>query len=423
MISTGAVSAPEAPADLRSTGVDVDLLSDLALKAASTVAQFTTEWAVQHLRLSLPLVSEILEELRKEQLLETLGATGPLGYRYTISRRGRERAERLFEVSGYAGPAPVSLEAYQTMTETQLEDCPEVLPDDVARALADLVLPAEAKQIAGLSISSGRSLFISGPPGNGKTVLAQLLHSALRGEIWIPHCLVVENSIIRVFDPQRHVVADFSAPQPWLIDQRWVRIRRPLVVVGGELTIDDLDLAYIPALRFYEAPTHVKSNGGILLIDDFGRQRVEATQLLNRWIVPLEQQIDFLTLHTGQKIVVPFRQIVMFATNLDPINVTDPAFLRRMGYRLSVARPSPERYAEIFRRYAAGAGAAADSSLIARILARYQSEQRELRGCEPRDLIERARDLCRFRKQPFALNDEVLDIAWTGYFGNPQPAA
>jgi predicted ATPase with chaperone activity len=422
MISIGGVSSPQAPAELHATGVDAAVLSDLALRVAATAVQFSTEWAVQRLQLSMPVVVEILEELRKEQLLETLGAAGPLGFRYAISRRGRERAERLFEISRYVGPAPVSLEAYRAMTAWQSERFPAVAPDDVASALAELVLPDQAKQVAGLAISSGRSLFISGPPGNGKTVLARMLHRALRGDLWIPHCLVVDNSIIRVFDPQCHQLVDFTAPQPRMIDQRWVRIRRPFIVVGGELTIDALDLSYSRTLRYHEAPTHMKSNGGILLIDDFGRQRLEPEQLLNRWIVPLEYQVDYLTLHTGQKIVIPFRQMVMFATNLDPAAVTDPAFLRRMGYRLDVARPSPERYAEIFTKYATRAGTAADPALIARILARYQTEQRELRGCEPRDLIERSRDLCRFRGEPFMLNDEGLDIAWTSYFGL-RPAA
>ncbi|MSR59216.1 MAG: ATP-binding protein [Planctomycetaceae bacterium] len=421
MISIGDVSAPEAPTDLPTTGVDVAFLSELALKAAYTTTQFSTEWAAQRLRLSTPLLAELLEALRKEQLLEALGASGPLGYRYTISHHGRKRAERLFEISGYVGPAPVSLESYRAMIEWQSAHNPEVTPENVASAISELVLPDEAAQLAGLAISSGRSLFISGPPGNGKTVLARLLHNALRGDMWIPHCLVVDNSIIRVFDQQCHELADFSAPQPWTIDQRWVRIRRPLIVVGGELTIDALDLSYSPGLRYYEAPMHIKSNGGNLLIDDFGRQRVDPHQLLNRWIIPLEFQIDYLTLHTGQKIVVPFRQMVIFATNLDPADVTDPAFLRRMGYRLYLVKPSPERYAEIFKRYAARSGAAADPSLIGRVLERYRSEGRELRGCEPRDLIERAKDICRFRSQPLELNDEVLDVAWNGYFGHTQP--
>lgn len=417
MISVGDVLAPASPENLRETGVDAGFLADLALKLAYTTGQFTTEWAVQQLHLALPLVAELLEQLRVEQLLETAGSAGPFGYRYSASRRGRERAAELFAVSAYAGPAPVSLEAYTAMIEWQCANTPPVSPEDVASAISELVLPDDAVQSAGLAVSSGRSLFVSGPAGNGKTSLAKLLHTVLKGDLWIPYCFAVDNSIIRIFDPGCHQLADFTAPRPWMIDQRWVRIRRPLIVVGGELTLEALDMAYSPVLRYYEAPLHTKSNGGILLFDDFGRQKADPRQLLNRLIIPLEYQVDYLTLHTGQKIDIPFRQMIIFATNLDPLSITDPAFLRRLGYRLHMAKPSPERYSQIFARYAVKAGTVADPGLIERLLSRYRAEGRELRGCEPRDLIDRVRDICRYRSIPLELTDEFLDIAWSGYFG------
>ena len=421
MIPIGDVFVPEVPADARATGVDGAVLTDLALKLAYTTTQFTTEWASQRLCLSLPLIKEILEDLRTKQMLETLGASGAFGYRYGISRGGRERAARLFDVSAYVGPAPVSLEAYRAMIEWQIVRNPVVTPEAVAAAISELEIPDDARHMAGLAVSSGRSLFVFGPAGNGKTTLGRLLHNVLQGDIWVPHCIVVDNSIIQVFDPQCHQPSAEPLAEPRAIDQRWVRIRRPLIVVGGELTIEALDLSYSPVLRYYQAPLHVKSNGGILLVDDFGRQRVDPRELLNRWIIPLENQIDYLTLQTGQKIDIPFRQMLVFATNLDPQSVTDPAFLRRMGYRLHLASPSPERYAQIFKRYAARSGVVADPGLIARLLDRYRTEARELRCCEPRDLIERARDICRFSGRSLELNDAVLETAWTGYFGN-QPA-
>lgn len=421
MISVGDVFAPAAPVNVEATGIDGAYLSDLALKFAYTTSQFSTEWAAQRLQLPQAFVGEILEQLKSELMLEVLGSLGRIGFRYRISARGRERAAQLFEVSGYVGPAPVSLEAYTAMIEWQLENSPAVSPEQVTAALSELVLPEEAVRLAGLALSSGRSLFVFGPPGNGKTALSRMLHNALTGDIWIPHCIVIDDSIIRMYDPQCHVLADFSPPQPWLIDHRWVRIRRPLIVVGGELTIDALDLSRSATMRYYEAPVHVKSNGGILLVDDFGRQRVEPRELLNRWIIPLEHQIDHLTLQSGQKVDVPFRQMLIFATNLDPQSVTDPAFLRRMGYRLQLPPPSPKRYAAIFTRFAAKFGAVADPALIARLLDRYKAEGRELRSCEPRDLIERVRDICRYLGQPLELTDEVFDIAWAGYFGNDQP--
>ncbi|HEY2253291.1 MAG TPA: hypothetical protein VGH74_19595 [Planctomycetaceae bacterium] len=422
MIAVDGAIAPEAPVDVRSTGIDPAVLTDLALKLAYTTLQFNTEWAAQRLHLPLPLVKEVLEDLKAKQMLETLGSSGPFGSRYAISRGGRERAARLFEISSYVGPAPVSLAAYTAMIEWQFMRSPKVEAEDVASAIAEMVLPEDAVRFAGVAVSSGRSLFVYGPAGNGKTTLGRLLHTVLRGDIWVPHCIVVDNSVIRIYDTQCHERSDFAASQPWTIDQRWVRIRRPLVVVGGELTIESLDLTYSPTLRYYEAPLHIKSNGGILLVDDFGRQRVDPKQLLNRWIIPMEHQVEYLTLHTGQKIDLPFRQMLIFATNLDPREVTDPAFLRRMGYRLPLEPPTPERYAEIFKRYLARYGGEVDPRVVARLLDRYQAEGRELRCCEPRDLIERARDICQYRGQPLELNDEILDIAWTGYFGSKQPA-
>lgn len=417
LISIGDLRAPEAPRDLAETGVDRAVLTDLTLKTASLVMQFTTQWAARRLHLPVALVAEILEQLRDEQMLDMLGSTGRFDARFAISRRGREVAERALEISGYVGPAPVSLEAYATLTKWQCDRLEAVRPEEVAAAISELVLTDEAARLAGLALFSGRSLFLSGPPGNGKTALARLLHGALRGSFWVPHALYVENSIIRVYDPQLHRPAETAVAQTAGADERWLQIQRPLIVSGGELTIDALDLIYSPSVRYYEAPLHIKSNGGILLIDDFGRQRVAAHDLLNRWIVPLEHQIDFLTLHTGQKISLPFRQMLIFATNLDPQSVTDPAFLRRMGYRLQLGAPSPERYADIFDRYAARIGAACDRAVVGRLLERYRREGRELRCCEPRDLIERARDYCRFTGRPIELNDEVLSVAWTGYFG------
>jgi predicted ATPase with chaperone activity len=417
MIPLGAGMAPAAPAEVRDTGVDRGTLLDLALKTAATVPQLNTEWAARELRLPQAVASELLDQLRGDHLLEVLGQAGPFGYRYAISGRGRERAARLLEVSGYVGPAPVALGAYTALLEWQLAHTPRVTASDVSAALADLVLTPDTTQLAGLAISSGRSLFIFGPSGDGKTSLGQMLHNALQGEIWIPHALVVDQSVIRVFDPQLHQVADMPIEQPWSIDQRWVRIRRPLIIGGGELTLASLDLDYSPTLRYYEAPLHLKANGGTFLLDDFGRQRVAPNDLLNRWIIPLESRVDYLSLHTGQKIQVPFRLMLIVATNLDPEEVTDPAFLRRMGYRMCLDVPSQERYVTIFQRYAAHCGLDVPPGLLDQLLQRYYREGRELRCCEPRDLIERVRDICAFRGQSPELNEELLFLAWKGYFG------
>ncbi len=417
MIAIGDVLAPAAPADARATGLSPNIVGDLALKAAYTVPQFTTEWTARRLHLPQALIGDVLEQLRTDHLLEVLGQAGPFGYRYGITSRGRERADRLMEISGYVGPAPVSLESYNAMMEWQLAGFPEVTQQGVADALAALVLRDEDTLLAGLAVLANRSLFLSGPPGNGKSSLGRMLHGALRGDLWVPHCIGVEDSVIRIFDLQLHHPVETALEQPWSIDQRWVRIRRPLIVGGSEMTLESFDLNYSPSLRFYEAPLHLKANGGTFLIDDYGRQRIDPGELLNRWIIPLEHRIDYLTLQTGQKFQVPLLQMLIIATNLELGSVTDPAFLRRMGYRLHLGAPSPEQYALILERYAKQHGIPIAAGLVARLLDRYESEKRELRCCEPRDLVERARDICRFTDRPLELTDDVMALAWTGYFG------
>src|SRR5262249_50494773 len=294
------------------------VLCDLALKAAYTVPQFHTEWASRLLHLPLQLVAELLEQLRQDQLLEVLGQVGPFGYRYTISGRGRERAKRLMEASAYVGPARVSLPAYQAFLDWQLKNLPEVTPRHVEECMAHLVLPEDGWQLAGLAVSSGRSLFLWGPPGNGKTSVGLALHNAMQGEVWIPHCIGIESNVIRVFDQQCHQLADFSTEENWALDQRWLRIKRPFIVVGGELTLDSFDLYWSETARFYEAPLHMKANGGTFLIDDFGRQRVDHTDLLNRWIIPLEHPVDHLARHTRPKNPIPLQLMLTPATKPDP---------------------------------------------------------------------------------------------------------
>jgi len=243
------------------------------------------------------------------------------------------------------------------------------------------VLPDETSEVAALAASSGRSLFVFGPPGNGKTSLGRAIASTIQGEIWIPYCIDVDGSVIRIFDRHVHQVVDpdeqsssngnpaaSAFAQSSQIDRRWVRVRAPFVIAGGEMTMAELDLAYSPGHRLYEAPPHLKANGGTFMIDDFGRQRIEPGELLNRWIIPLESRVDYLTLRTGQKIQIPFRLMLVVATNLRVSEVSDPAFLRRMGYRLHVDKPTPASYADIFRRYAKSAGVTVPEPLLSSIL-------------------------------------------------------
>jgi predicted ATPase with chaperone activity len=401
---------------IEETGVEQHVLTDLALKLCNTVPRLTSEWAAQQLRLPLGIVDKIFWQLRDDLLLEILGQDSG-NFRYSITQRGRDYARRLLEISGYVGPAPVSLEAYAAMLEWQVAKQGRPTLESVRGALGALVLPDEAVEVASLAASSGRSLFLFGPPGNGKTSLGRMLHGVLEGELWIPHCISVESHIIRIFDPQCHQLLEPTMIGDTRVDQRWLRIRRPMIIAGGEMTMDELDLAYSPSLRFYEAPPHVKANGGLFLLDDFGRQRINSTDLLNRWIIPLEHQVDFLTLATGQKIRIPFRLMLIVATNLKVKEISDPAFLRRIGYRVHVDKPDEHRYSEIFRRYVASVGLTVEPGLIPTILQRYRDEKRELRASEPRDLIERCRDICHLRRIPPRIDRQMLDLAWAGYFG------
>lgn len=419
----GDVPYPEAPTDLASTGIDELLLRDLALKLAYTVPQLTTEWAAERLRLPIPIMESLCQGLHRDKLLDILGPSGPACYRYAITQRGSDRAGRLMEISAYVGPAPVSIDAYRQVTVWQLERRPTLTPSAVVRGMSGIVLDESDMEVVALAVSSRKSLFLYGPPGNGKTTLGNLIHSTIRGDLWIPYCIQVESSIIQLYDPQCHKLSK-ELPDPMAsVDERWVRIQPPFVLVGGELNIEQLDLAYSPSHRFYHAPLHLKANGGVYMIDDFGRQRVDTTTLLNRWIMPLESGEDHLTLRTGQQIQVPFLQMLIIATNLEPDRVMNASFLRRMGYRLCLPSPTPERFKKIVEEYVAKVGKAIPDGLVEKLLTRYRNEHRHFQACEARDLIERARDICRFRDKPLELSEEVMDLAWRSYFGRKDAEA
>jgi predicted ATPase with chaperone activity len=418
MFRVGDLLAPKAPQNIPAARLEEGALTDLGVKLAYTVARFTTEWVAKKLHLSVPLAGQVLEQLARDGEVEQLWQTGQGSSHYKITQRGREHAARLLELCGYIGPAPVRLETYAAMLRWQFATAPPVLPEHVVAALSGLVLETKAGQLAGLAVSSGRSLFVYGPPGNGKSSLGRQIHAALQGDCWVPYAISVGNTVIRVYDDQCHQRVEITGEKAGAVDQRWVRARRPLVIVGGELTLEMLDVIYSPTLRYYEAPPHLKANGGVFLVDDFGRERVSPVQLLNRFITPMEHHIDYFTLNTGQKIQVPLRHVLIIATNLDPADVTDPAFLRRMGYRVYLGTPTLEQYALIFKNYAERQGAAVAPGLIEGLLERYRAQNRQPRACEPRDLIERSLDICRFQGRALELTPKVLDLAWSGYFGN-----
>jgi hypothetical protein len=407
---------PPAPEEIHDTDVAEGFLCDLALKHVAQSPEPTTRSVADEMCLPRSLAEEILHLLSREKLIEvklqtTVGAT-----RYAMLDRGWERVARARSVSGYVGPAPVSLRDYAQMMRLQAVPSVPASPDTVRAAFRDLVLPDTLLQTLGCVINSRRSLFLTGLPGTGKTAVAERINGGLPGYIWIPYAVEVDGQIIRVFDRHNHRPATKEA-LPDEYDRRWVLIHRPLVIVGGELTLDDADLQWSDAARFYEAPFQMKANGGTLVIDDFGRQRVEPHELLNRWIIPLEKRVDYLTLQTGKKIEVPFEQLVVFSTNLDEKDLVDEAFLRRMGYRARVEPPTPAAYVEIFRRQANTRGIRVEQPSLDHILNNYIIEHRQMKGCEPRDLLDRVTDICMFEGRPVELSTKVIDAAWRNYFG------
>jgi hypothetical protein len=411
---TPAKIVPPVPGSVEETELDFGFLADLTLKVVSSDANCTTERVADKLRLPPPVTETLLLHLYREKFIEVRGTEGYGRHRYGMLDRGWERAHRLLDVNSYIGPAPVSLGAYTSMSEAQEAVRPPVAPEAVRTALSHLVLSKSTLETLGLVASSRRSLFIMGPPGTGKTTIAKSLHAAQGGDYWIPYALEVDEQVIKVFDAHNHqpIDGDFEPH-----DQRWIRIKRPLVIVGGELTIETMDLIHSQTVGFYEASFQMKSNGGTLVIDDFGRQRVNPRDLLNRWIIPLEGRVDYLTLHTGKKIQVPFDQLLIFATNLDVHDLVDDAFMRRMGYRLRTESPSPESYELIFRGYAERLGLPHDRELVKLVLGWYAREQRRISSCEPRDLIERCLDICRYENRTPTLTAELLEVAWMNYFG------
>lgn len=407
---------PPVPEELAETGISEGFLCDLALKHVAMLPEPSTAAVAERINLPRTLTEDLLQKLYREKLIEvrlqqTVGAT-----RYAMLDRGWDRLSRLLNVCGYVGSAPVSLDDYAHMMRLQSIPSDPASIETVRQAFHDLVLPDSLLQTLGCVINSRRSLFLTGLPGTGKTAVAERINGALAGAIWIPYAVEIDGQIIRIFDSHCHRAAheDYI---PAEYDRRWVLIQRPLVVVGGELTLQNADLTWSEAAKFYEAPFQMKSNGGTLVIDDFGRQRVAPQDLLNRWIVPLERRVDYLALHTGKKIEVPFEQLVVFSTNLDEKDLADQAFLRRMGYRARVEPPTAEAYVEIFKRQAYNRGIACDQSVLNHIVTKYRIEHRQMKGCEPRDILDRATDICLFEKHKLALTNEIVDVAWRNYFG------
>jgi predicted ATPase with chaperone activity len=412
------------PRTIEETGMSRGFLSDLALKTIYSVGELSGQDIAEQLRLPFSgVVEEVLTFLKREQLVSITGSKGfdERAFRYSIGSAGIERVREALNRSQYVGPAPVTLEAYQRAMRSQTIGNVVVSQEQVQNALSHLVVNSKMLMKIGPAVNSGRSIFLFGPPGNGKTVIAKAMASMLGGEVVIPYAVEVDGHIIKVFDELNHqAVEDLetsSRSEGGRRDRRWIPIQRPIVVTGGELTLESLDLVYDDTSKFYEAPFQMKANCGMFLIDDFGRQQVRPRDLLNRWIVPLETRVDFLTLHTGKKVEIPFDQLIVFSTNIDPKALVDEAFLRRIRHKIEVGNPSEREFYDIFKRVAAERNVPFDQDGFMYLMREYYLKlKRELRAVHPRDIVDQIIDIAHYRGVEPALTEELIDQACSSYF-------
>jgi predicted ATPase with chaperone activity len=415
---------PPAPETLEDTGLALSVLQQLILKTFYSQGEMLGRELSEKLGLKFSLIEGIIDNFKHQRFLEAKKSLG-MGNStvlFALTETGRNQTRECLETNQYTGRAPVPLHQYTHTVRRQRRAEGWITPEALKHAYRRMVVTPRTLSQIGPAISSGNSFLIYGQPGNGKTFLAEALMNVDDSCVYIPYALDCQGTIVQVFDPLYHQPVDddeqpsvFSnAAQP---DRRWVKCRRPFIVTGGELTLEMLDLNYNATSKVYDAPYQLKANNGIYLIDDFGRQRCTPAEVLNRWIVPMERRVDYLKFNSGGKITVPFEAFLIFSTNLNPEQLGDEAFLRRIQYKMLLRSPDEHEFADIFRNFCEARSLPHHDGLIPRFIDRhYRTAQRAFRRCHPRDVISHAIDLIHFEKLPFELTDDLMDRAFESCF-------
>jgi predicted ATPase with chaperone activity len=410
--NSGPTFKPQSIADV---DVRQSVLEDLALKILYLSGSLSVLELSEKTRLSFEVANELFFRLRTEHYCQVTGMAANVP-QIAITTQGRNRATEILSQCQYAGVAPVSLQSYVDLARKQSVRNAIVRPPDVDRAFTHLVMDQKMLQQFGTALNSGSAIFLYGPPGTGKTTIAAALSRVLAEDaVWIPHAIEIDGQIITVYDPAVHRHA--PEPEPENRDERWMLCQRPTVMVGGELTVEMLDLEFNPLTKFYVGPVQMKANNGVLIIDDFGRQRLRPEELLNRWVVPLDRRIDFLTLAGGKKIEIPFEMLVVFASNMDPYALVDQAFLRRIQTKIKVGSVSDDQFREIFRRYAREQSVESEPGICDDLIQLIRDTlKQELRSCHPRDIVNQVIWNAKYEGKNPSIDSAALNMAVEAYF-------